>query len=74
MESYPSNVHIRRWFELSIATTLVTRWNVLVVISIIVILVTYIVDLGIDVARKVGWTLGVFLTIVLIGISRGGGH
>ena len=65
-------MHICGWFELAITPTLVPGWNLVVVISIIIILVANVVDFRIGVAGEVSWTFVVFLTIVLIGISRRG--
>jgi len=65
-------MHIWRWFELPIATTLIAGWNLIVFICIVVIIVANVVELRIIVSGEVSWTLVVFLTVVLIGISRRG--
>jgi hypothetical protein len=72
MEPYPCDVQVWWWFELAITPTLVPGWNVVIIISIIIVLVADIVDLRIGATGEVGWTLVVFLTVVLMGIRRGG--
>lgn len=61
---HPCDVQVWWWFELAITPTLVPGWNVVIIISIIIVLVADIVDLRIGATGEVGWTLVVFLTVV----------
>lgn len=71
METY-ADVHIWQRFEFTIATTLTAGWKVVVFISIVIIVVANVIKLWVVVSGEVGRTLVVFLTVVLIGISRRG--
>ena len=64
--TYPSHMHVRRWFEFPITSAFISRRKILLLIYIFIIIVGDIVSLCVDIAREVGWAFVVFLTIVLM--------
>lgn len=68
--TYPSHMHVRRWFEFPITAALASRRKILVVVYIVIVVLADLVNFRAGVAREIRGSLVVFLAIVLMRISK----